>query len=54
MPLPLNRGGAGTPRDLDLHPHDRTYTWSNELEHPTLVHLDRALASLEPEEQFNN
>ena len=36
----------------DLHLHGRVYTWSNERDNPTLVKLDRALASLDWEEQF--
>ncbi|WVZ88110.1 hypothetical protein U9M48_034662 [Paspalum notatum var. saurae] len=38
----------------DLHLHGRTYTWSNERVHPTLVRLDRVLASLEWEERLSN
>ena len=34
----------------DLHLHGRSYTWSNELDNPTLVKLDRALVSLNWEE----
>ncbi|WVZ77498.1 hypothetical protein U9M48_025357 [Paspalum notatum var. saurae] len=38
----------------DLHLHGRAFTWSNERELPTLVRLDRALASLDWEERFPN
>lgn len=34
----------------DIHLHGRAYTWSNERSSPTLVKLDRALASLDWEE----
>lgn len=37
---------------LDIHLHGRRYMWSNESEDPTLVRLDRALASLDWEERF--
>lgn len=37
---------------LDIHLQGRRYTWSNEREHPTLVRLDRTLASLDWEERF--
>ena len=37
---------------LDIHLHGRRYTWSNEREQPTMVRLDRALASLDWEERF--
>lgn len=30
---------------LDIHLHRHRYTWSNEHEHPTLIRLDRMLAS---------
>ena len=36
----------------DLHLHGRAYTWSNERLQPTLVKLDRALVSVDWEEQF--
>jgi hypothetical protein len=36
----------------DLHLHGRLYTWSNERDNPTLVKLDRALASLDWDHQF--
>jgi hypothetical protein len=36
----------------DIHLHVRRYTWSNECASPTLVKLDRLLASLEWEDMF--
>lgn len=36
----------------DIHLHGRRYTWSNERENPTLVKLDRVLASVDWEELF--
>ena len=39
---------------LDIHLHGRRYTWSNEREQPTMVRLDRALASLDWEERFSD
>lgn len=35
-----------------VHLHGRRYNWSNERQSPTLVRLDRALASLQWEERF--
>lgn len=37
---------------LDLHLHGRRYTWNNEREIPTWVRLDRALVTLDWEEQY--
>lgn len=36
----------------DLHLHGRAFTWSNEQERPTLVRLDRVLASVDWDELF--
>ena len=36
----------------DLYLHGGSFTWSNEHTNPTLVKLDRALASLDWEELF--
>jgi exonuclease III len=36
----------------DMYLHGRLYTWSNERSNPTLVKLDRLLASLDWEELF--
>ena len=38
----------------DLHLHGRCFTWSNERENPTLVHLDRVLVSLDWDTLFPN
>lgn len=38
----------------DVHLHGRSYTWSNEREHPTLVKLDRILVSVDTELAFPN
>jgi hypothetical protein len=38
----------------DLHLHGRTFTWSNEREHPTLVRLDRVLVSLDWDTEHPN
>jgi exonuclease III len=46
------RQTVGTLQLLDIHLHGRRYTWSNDREQPTLVRLDRVLASLDWEELF--
>jgi hypothetical protein len=46
------RDTVATLQLLDIHLHGRRYTWSSEREQPTLVRLDRVLASMEWEEQF--
>ncbi|WVZ79026.1 hypothetical protein U9M48_026654 [Paspalum notatum var. saurae] len=38
----------------DVHLHGRAFTWSNERQNPTLVRLDRVLATLPWEERFPN
>lgn len=37
-----------------MHLHGRCFTWSNERETPTLVHLDRVLISIDWDEKFPN
>jgi hypothetical protein len=37
---------------LEVHLMDKSFTWSNEREAPTLVRLDRVLASVDWEELF--
>lgn len=38
----------------DIHLHGRSYTWSNEREHPTLMELDRVLVLVDTELAFPN
>lgn len=39
---------------MDIPLHGRRYTWSNERNNPTLVRLDRVLASMDWEDRFHN